>query len=71
MEGDRELDIIVFGATGFVGKLTAKYLAENGPADKRIKRLEPGEPYRFPVTLVNAIGKSPESDKSRAVRPRR
>lgn len=42
-----------------------------GDDDKRIKRLEPGEPYRFTVTLVNAIGKSPESDKSRAVRPRR
>ena len=31
MEGDRELDIVVFGATGFVGKLTAEYLAEHAP----------------------------------------
>jgi short subunit dehydrogenase-like uncharacterized protein len=31
MEADRELDVVVFGATGFVGKLTAKYLAEHGP----------------------------------------
>ena len=31
MEGDRELDIAVFGATGFVGKLTAKYLSEHAP----------------------------------------
>lgn len=31
MEGDRELDIAVFGATGFVGKLTAEYLAAPAP----------------------------------------
>src|ERR671919_376630 len=31
MEGERELDIVVFGATGFVGKLTAEYLAEHAP----------------------------------------
>jgi len=34
--GDRELDLVVFGATGFVGKLTAKYLAENAPDEARI-----------------------------------
>ena len=27
----RPFDIIVWGATGFVGKLVAEYLAENGP----------------------------------------
>jgi len=32
----REFDIIVFGATGFVGELTAKYLAEHAPAGTRI-----------------------------------
>lgn len=31
MEGDRELDVVVFGATGFVGKLTAEYLAKHAP----------------------------------------
>jgi short subunit dehydrogenase-like uncharacterized protein len=31
MERGRELDIAVFGATGFVGKLTAEYLAEHAP----------------------------------------
>ena len=25
--GDREHDVVVYGATGFVGKLTAEYLA--------------------------------------------
>jgi short subunit dehydrogenase-like uncharacterized protein len=32
----RDHDIVVYGATGFVGVLTAKYLAENAPADARI-----------------------------------
>lgn len=32
----REFDIIVFGATGFVGELTAKYLAEHAPAGTQI-----------------------------------
>jgi short subunit dehydrogenase-like uncharacterized protein len=31
MEADRELDVVVFGATGFVGKLTAEYLAQHAP----------------------------------------
>ncbi len=35
-ENPRELDIVVFGATGFVGVLTAAYLAENAPAGTRI-----------------------------------
>jgi short subunit dehydrogenase-like uncharacterized protein len=32
----RDHDIVVYGATGFVGVLTAKYLAENSPSDVRI-----------------------------------
>lgn len=32
----RELDVVVHGATGFVGKLTAAYLAEHAPAATRI-----------------------------------
>ena len=35
-DSDREHDIVVYGATGFVGVLTAKYLAENAPPDARI-----------------------------------
>ncbi len=31
----RELDVILFGATGFTGGLTADYLAEHGPAGLR------------------------------------
>ena len=32
----RDHDIVVYGATGFVGVLTAKYLAEHAPPDARI-----------------------------------
>jgi short subunit dehydrogenase-like uncharacterized protein len=33
---ERELDVVVYGATGFVGKLTAEYLAQNAPDGVRI-----------------------------------
>jgi short subunit dehydrogenase-like uncharacterized protein len=36
MSGDRELDIVVFGATGFVGRLVAGYLAGHAPGGVRI-----------------------------------
>jgi short subunit dehydrogenase-like uncharacterized protein len=36
VSAERELDIVLYGATGFVGALTAKYLAEHAPADARI-----------------------------------
>jgi short subunit dehydrogenase-like uncharacterized protein len=32
----REFDVIIFGATGFVGELTAEYLATNAPLGTRI-----------------------------------
>ncbi|MCW2857738.1 MAG: Saccharopine dehydrogenase [Marmoricola sp.] len=35
MAATRDFDIVVFGATGFTGELTAAYLAENAPADCR------------------------------------
>jgi short subunit dehydrogenase-like uncharacterized protein len=33
---EREYDVVVYGATGFVGKLTAAYLAEAAPAGTRV-----------------------------------
>ena len=36
MSGDRELDVVVFGATGFVGRLVAGYLADHAPDGVRI-----------------------------------
>ena len=35
-DSPREFDVVVFGATGFVGELTARYLAEHAPAGTRI-----------------------------------
>src|SRR5215210_4175148 len=32
---EREHDVVVFGATGFTGELTARYLAENAPDGTR------------------------------------
>ena len=36
MSGDRELDVVVFGATGFVGRLVAGYLAGHAAGGVRI-----------------------------------
>jgi short subunit dehydrogenase-like uncharacterized protein len=36
VSGDRELDVVVFGATGFVGRLVAGYLADHAPDGVRI-----------------------------------
>ena len=36
MADDRPLDVTLFSATGFTGKLVARYLAANAPEDVRI-----------------------------------
>jgi short subunit dehydrogenase-like uncharacterized protein len=36
MAADRELDVVVYGASGFVGRLTAEYLAAHTPPGTRI-----------------------------------
>ena len=36
MRDDRQLDVVVFGATGFVGRLVAAYLGQHAPAGVRI-----------------------------------
>ena len=36
MAATRDLDVVLFGATGFVGKLTAEYLARAAPDEARI-----------------------------------
>jgi short subunit dehydrogenase-like uncharacterized protein len=35
-DNSREFDVVIYGATGFVGELTAIYLAEHAPAGTRI-----------------------------------
>jgi short subunit dehydrogenase-like uncharacterized protein len=37
VSGDRELDVVVFGATGFAGRLVAGYLAGHAPGGVRIE----------------------------------
>ena len=37
---DRWFDIVVFGATGFTGGLTAEYLVRHAPAGMSWRRLE-------------------------------
>jgi short subunit dehydrogenase-like uncharacterized protein len=67
MSLDREHDLVVFGATGFVGRLLAQYLAEHAPAGARIalagrsrERLEavraelPGAARDWPVLVADA-----------------
>jgi short subunit dehydrogenase-like uncharacterized protein len=36
VSGDRELDVVVFGATGFAGRLVADYLAGHAPGGVRV-----------------------------------
>ena len=36
MTGSPDLDVVVYGATGFVGRLTAQYLAEHAPDGARV-----------------------------------
>jgi len=36
MTAERDLDVVLYGATGFVGKLTARYLAQHAPEGTRI-----------------------------------
>src|SRR5215218_3639724 len=36
MPDSRDLDVVLYGATGFVGKLTADYLARSAPDGARI-----------------------------------
>jgi short subunit dehydrogenase-like uncharacterized protein len=36
VSAERKLDVILFGATSFVGRLCAEYLSRAAPADARI-----------------------------------
>lgn len=65
---DRDHDLVVYGATGFVGRLTAAYLAEHAPAGVRIalggrsrERLEavretlPGAAREWPLVVADSL----------------
>jgi short subunit dehydrogenase-like uncharacterized protein len=44
MSAERDLDVVLYGATGFVGRLTARYLAEHAPEGARIALAGRSEP---------------------------
>lgn len=80
-DNQREFDVVLFGATGFVGVLIAEYLAEHAPAHTRIAlagrneaKLEkirsslPSTAADWP--LIVADGDSPESLDAMAARAR-
>ena len=78
MEADRELDIVVFGATGFVGKLTAEYLAEHAPdgvkvglagrSEEKLARVKADLGKDWPTIVADSS--DPESMKALAERCR-
>ena len=72
----REHDIIVFGATGFVGKLTARYLKGAAPAGTRIalggRSKDKLERVRVPTLASTGRSSSPTpATRDGAGRPRR
>jgi short subunit dehydrogenase-like uncharacterized protein len=80
-KNSREFDVVVFGATGFVGVLTAKYLAEHAPDGTRIAlagrnegKLEqmraalPAAAHDWPIIVADAD--SPASLDAMAARTR-
>jgi short subunit dehydrogenase-like uncharacterized protein len=44
MTAERDLDVVLYGATGFVGRLTARYLAQHAPEGARIALAGRSEP---------------------------
>ena len=63
----REFDVVVYGATGFVGELTAKYLADHAPIGTRIalagrsetklaatRRRLPARAHDWPLIIADA-----------------
>jgi nucleoside-diphosphate-sugar epimerase len=67
MSAERDLDILVYGATGFVGRLTAEYLARSAPQDVRIghggrSRYKP-EQVRSSSANVPPTGRSSSSTR--------
>jgi short subunit dehydrogenase-like uncharacterized protein len=80
-DNSREFDVVVFGATGYVGVLTAKYLAEHAPAGTRVAlagrneaKLEqtraslPSAAHEWPLIVADAD--SPASLDAMAARTR-
>ncbi|BFO17394.1 hypothetical protein SHKM778_37820 [Streptomyces sp. KM77-8] len=77
---DRPYDIVLFGATGFVGTLTAEYLAARAPAGlrwaiagrgtERLERLRERLPGGAEIGLLRADVSDPASLRALAERAR-
>ncbi|MGZ8176947.1 saccharopine dehydrogenase family protein [Williamsia sp. SKLECPSW1] len=80
-DSSREFDVVVFGATGFVGALTADYLARSAPAGTRValagrsetklasvRRTLPATAHDWPLIVADAD--SPSSLDAMAARTR-
>ena len=81
MSTDREHDLVVLGATGFVGRLVAAYLARQAPAGLRVTlagrsrgRLEgvradlPAAAHTWPLVVCDATDKAQVEDLARSTR---
>src|SRR5260221_2946084 len=72
-----ELDVVVFGATGFVGALVAQHLAQVAPAAARIglaglckeklERMREGVDRDWPLLVVDADDPTQLTDSARVV----
>src|SRR6201989_3002670 len=81
MSHERDLDIQLFGATSFVGRLTAEYLARAAPADVRIglsgrsqEKLEalraslPGSAAQWAITVADCAAAAAMGELARNAR---
>ena len=55
----RDLDIVVYGASGFVGALVAQYLAEHAPTDTRVALA--GRSEAKIAQVIEVAAKEPEA----------
>ena len=58
MAATRELDVVLYGATGFVGKLTAEYLAGAAPDERAAHRPAHAAAVRNRVFMSRLIVRS-------------
>ena len=78
---DRPYDVVLFGATGFVGRLTAAYLARSAPTGLRValagrskERLEtvraalPGAAVNWPLLVVDSTDAAEVDDLAQCAR---
>jgi short subunit dehydrogenase-like uncharacterized protein len=58
VSADRELDVVLFGATSFVGRLTAEYLSRAAPPQARVVASTVGPYRRHGLPLLEACARA-------------